>query len=143
MGVLGSSMGVALGVIGALAVHPHLAHFASRLIGPVKWPVLPLVGAAALGTAAATLAALGPARSAARLSTLDALAGRTPVPRKPGKLAGAGMVGVAIGVILTAWATVRHGPWILAVGLILTVALLGIGACVCWNFFLYKIFVYR
>src|SRR5439155_25135685 len=63
-----------------------------------------------------------------------AVAGRTPVPRKPGKLAGAGMVGVAIGVILTAWETVRHGPWILAVGLILTVGgfLVAIPLLVTW-----------
>jgi putative ABC transport system permease protein len=122
LGLVGACVGVALGIAGSLALHPHLTRIAGRLIGPVQLPFLPLLGSVALGTAAATAAALGPARSAARLTTLEALAGRTPPPRKPGRLAGAGLVGVAAGVVLTAWGTAGHANPVLTAGLLLMVA---------------------
>ena len=74
-----------LGVFGAYALHPYLDRLADRFVGPVAIPFLPLLGAVALGTAAATLAALGPAHAAARLSTLEALAGRTVLLKPPGR----------------------------------------------------------
>jgi putative ABC transport system permease protein len=121
LGLVGSAAGLAIGVIGSLALHPVLARIAGRLVGQVRLPLLPLLGAMALGTAAATLAALGPARSAARLSTLEALAGRTPPPGKPGRRAVAGLLGAAAGVALTAWGTIGNAGLPLGLGLILTV----------------------
>jgi putative ABC transport system permease protein len=79
---------------------------------------MPLIGAVALGTAAATAAAFGPARSAARLSTVQALEGRTPPPRAPGRLAAAGLAAVGGGAALTASATIADGRTILTIGLI-------------------------
>jgi putative ABC transport system permease protein len=121
LGLAGSIVGVALGIAAAFALHPHLARIAGRLVRPVQLPPLPLVGAVVMGTLAATLAAYGPARSAARLSTLDALAARTPPPRRPGRLTAGGLVGVAAGAGLTAWGTIGHAGAVLAAGLVLMV----------------------
>jgi putative ABC transport system permease protein len=121
LGLVGSCVGVALGIAGSIVLHQWLSKIAGRLVGPVTLPFLALLGCIALGTAAATVAALGPARSAARLSTLDALAGRTAPPRKPSRIAVAGVMTVAAGVPLTAWSTISHVTVALAAGLLLTV----------------------
>jgi putative ABC transport system permease protein len=121
LGLAGSLAGLAVGILGAFAVHPHLARIAGRLVGPVRVPVLPLLGSVVLGTLAATVAAFGPARSAARLSTLEALAGRTRPPRRPGRVAAGGLLGVAAGVGLTAWGTIGHAGAVLSAGLVLMV----------------------
>jgi putative ABC transport system permease protein len=134
LGFVGSCAGVVLGIAGSFAFHPYLSRVAGRLVGPVALPILPLIGSIALGTAAATIAALGPARSAARLSTLDALAGRTQPPRKPGRIAGGGLVALAVGIPLTAWSTIGHVTVALAAGLLLTVGgfLVAIPLLVTW-----------
>ncbi|MGH2572321.1 MAG: FtsX-like permease family protein [Actinomycetota bacterium] len=134
LGFAGSVIGVLLGVAGSLAVHPYLDGWVEKLVGPVEVPWIPLSGAVALGTAAATAAAFGPARSAARLSTVQALEGRTPPPRAPGRLAAVGLAAVGGGAALTAWATVADARSILTVGLIAIVGgfLVAIPLLVTW-----------
>ncbi len=105
LGVAGSLAGIALGIAGGFAIHPYLDGLAGRIAGPVDIPIQPLAGALVLGTLAGALAAVGPARTAGRLTTLQALAGRLPAPRRPGRLAAAGMVAVAVGGAITAVAT--------------------------------------
>jgi putative ABC transport system permease protein len=117
LGCVGGLAGVALGIVGGFAIHPHLDRFAGRIVGPVRIPVLPLVGAIALGTLAGALAALGPARSAGRLTTVQALSGRLPTPRRPGRIAGAGVVAVGGGAAITAVATPAHSNIGLLLGL--------------------------
>ncbi len=121
LGVLGSLVGVGVGVLGAYALHPYLDRLANRIVGPVAIPFIPLLGAVALGTSAATLAAYGPARAAARLSTLEALAGRTRPPRAPGKIAGLGLIALAVGGVVTTVGTRSSSdPW-LAIGLVVMI----------------------
>ncbi len=122
LGLVGSLTGVALGIAGAFAIRPQLDRLAGRIVGPVEIPVLPLLGALVLGIGAATLAAYGPARSVARISTIQALAGRTPPPRRPGKVAVAGLVAVAVGAAVTTWGTKRMSGLWASVGLTTMIA---------------------
>lgn len=134
LGLVGSLVGAALGVAAAFPARGAISALAGRLVGPVDVPWGKLVGAIALGTAAATLAAAGPARSAARLSVLRALAERPAEPRRAGRLAAAGLVVAAGGAGVTAWGTAaRSDPW-LAVGLVVTVCgfLVSIPLLVTW-----------
>jgi len=135
LGFVGGLAGVALGVAGGIAIHPHLDWLAGRIVGPVRIPVLPLVGAVALGTLAGAFAALGPARSAGRLTTTQALAGRLPTPRRPGRIAAVGMVAVGIGAAITALATPAHSdPWlVLGLGIMTAGFLVAIPLLVTWT----------
>ena len=105
LGFVGSIAGVVLGIAVAYVAHPFLDDFVQHAVGPVDINVFAVVGAVAMGTGAATLAALAPARAAAKLSTLDALAGRSAPPRPPGRVAGFGLLIVAAGGILTVLGT--------------------------------------
>lgn len=112
--VAGSGLGVAL----AIAVHPHLDRVVGRLVGPPDVNVLVVAAAIVMGTAAATVAALAPARSAGKLGVMAALAGRTSPPRPPGRVAGAGIVVVVAAGGVTGWATLRDQYVLLACGLV-------------------------
>jgi len=121
LGLVGSIAGVILGILAAVAIVPHLDRLTGRIVGPLSLtPYLP-VGAIALGTIAASLAAYSPARAASRMSTVDALEGRTPPPRPAGKLARMGMLAVVLGAVVTAWATATKSNPGLVVGLFLTI----------------------
>lgn len=65
-----------------------------------------VVLAAAIGVVAATVAALLPARTAARVPTLAALAGRRPLAPVSGRLVAAGFAGMAVGLGLLGIAVV-------------------------------------
>ncbi|MGH2734308.1 MAG: FtsX-like permease family protein, partial [Actinomycetota bacterium] len=119
-GVLGSIAGVGL----ALAVHPLLDRLVGRVVGPLDVNPLMLVAAILMGTVAATLSALAPARAAGKLSVMAALAGRTPPPRAPGRVAAFGLIVLLIGGVVTAWATLKDEGEILSAGLV--VMLVGI-----------------
>ena len=118
LGFVGGLLGSVLGVGIAFAVHPFLDPLVGRVVGPVDVNVLMLIAAVLMGTVAATLAALAPARSAGKLSVVAALAGRTPPPRPPGRLAGFGLLILVAGGVLTAWAMISDQNAWLAVGLV-------------------------
>lgn len=121
LGIVGAGIGVALGVAGAFAVTPYLYRFTHALPGAVALHPPTLLGAAFLGVVAATLSALWPARIAARMSTLDALAARLPPSKPPGRLAGRGLIVSAIGVAVTAAGVVRKDDVMPAAGSVLMV----------------------
>ena len=121
LGALGSLAGVGLAIGAAAFGHVWIDRLSNRLTGSLDLPIVPLAGSVVLGTLAATAAALSPARAAARLSTMQALAGRTPPPRRPGRIAAVGLVVVAAGCVVTAAATAAKSN-VLAVGLVLTAA---------------------
>jgi putative ABC transport system permease protein len=116
LGLVGALAGIAAGIGIALALSPFLDQLAGRVTGGLDYPPLLLAGALLLGTLAATVAALGPARAAARIPTVDALAGRTPPPRPPGKLARRGLIAVAAGAVATAWGAARNASEITTAG---------------------------
>ena len=101
LGIVGSALGAALGIGAAFLAHPFMDELVGHPVGPVELNPLAVIGVMAMGIAAATLAALVPARAVAKISTLDALAGRTPAPRPPGRIAGLGLLVVLGGGVLT------------------------------------------
>ena len=88
------------------------------VVGAVEVNVFVLVAAAAMGTLAATAAALAPARAAGKMSAVEALAGRTPPPRPPGRVAALGVLVLAVGGGITAWGTVGDDGVLTAAGLV-------------------------
>jgi len=101
LGMAGATIGILLGLAGAYAFTPHLHRFTHALPGPVALHVPTIIGAGLLGVVAATAAAAWPARLAVRISTLDALAARMPLPRPPGRLARYGLLIAVVGALLT------------------------------------------
>ncbi|MGI8759502.1 MAG: FtsX-like permease family protein, partial [Acidimicrobiales bacterium] len=98
LGAWGATAGVGLGLAAAAAMRPHLDRLFDHVIGPLRVPVLAVVGAATVGALAAILAAVAPARGAARVPVLAALAGtRPPRPRTRSWLA-VGAVALAVGL---------------------------------------------
>jgi putative ABC transport system permease protein len=131
LGLVGSLVGALLGIGAAYLIHPLLDDVFSRSVGPVEINYLVLFAAIAMGTIAATVAALGPARAAAKISTLDALAGRSGTPCPPGRVAGVGLLIVGIGALVTAAGTqtdhdvlLAGGPITMLCGFLLSIPLL-------------------
>lgn len=121
VGLVGSGVGVLLGIALAFAARPHMSRFVPRMVDTVRLPWLIIAGAIVLGTVAATLAAYGPARRAARLTTVDALAGRLPGPKPPGGIAVRGLVAVGAGGALMGIATAIRHKELLGVGTVIVI----------------------
>src|SRR5205823_879940 len=81
LGAVGSAIGVVIAIVVAVSARAHMSRFVHRIVPAVRLPWLIIAGGFALGTIAATMAALGPARQAARMASVDALAGGAPAPR--------------------------------------------------------------
>lgn len=121
LGSFGSVVGIGAGIAIAVALSPQFDRIAGRITGPLSVPFAVLIGGLVLGTVAATLAALQPARTAARVQTVDALAGRSPSPRPAGRLVRLGLVAVAMGAVAVGWGTSQDNEIVLGVGLIAVV----------------------
>jgi putative ABC transport system permease protein len=118
LGAAGSAAGVVLAIAVALAVTPHIDSLVGRVVDSVQLPWVTIVGAIILGTVAATGAAYVPARHAAKLATVDALAGRTPKPKPAGKLARRGIAILAVGGTFVALGAAWTKDTILAGGFV-------------------------
>ncbi|HET8618164.1 MAG TPA: FtsX-like permease family protein [Acidimicrobiales bacterium] len=110
--VTGAVAGVAGVVValGALALlHPRLPGWVDHPVGDVDVHAVDLVGPALLGTAVATLAAWGPAATAARVSVLAALAGRQGQRSIRPAAPAVGLAVAATGAAAVAGSAVNHG----------------------------------
>jgi putative ABC transport system permease protein len=105
LGLVGGLTGVALGLLGAVAVYPFLDRFTGRLPHPLVLPAIPLLGAATAAVLAGTAAALFPARFAARVPPLDALHARVPTGPPPRHVSRLGILAIVLGSALTAAGT--------------------------------------
>lgn len=104
-GLVGSIVGVASGVLATQLIPAHVVDgLAGRPIEGVTVPLTDLVPIVVIGTLAASIAAWLPARSAARVATLQALAGRRPLPKVPRRLPVLGALSVGGGCALLAMA---------------------------------------
>ncbi|HVL89208.1 MAG TPA: FtsX-like permease family protein [Actinomycetota bacterium] len=121
LGLAGSIAGATLGVIAAVLIRPHLGRVTARLVGPIDFSLLPIVIAVALGTVAATTAALLPARWAARLRIVEALAGVTAPPRPASRLVRAGLLMSLPGTVILIRGTIVRDGVQLGVGFVLVV----------------------
>lgn len=103
-GLLGAALGLGLAAAALALASPHVDGLLNRDADPYRVQVGDLVPIVVLGVAAATLAALVPARTTARIPVLAALAGRRPLRPVPAWLpvtglalggAGLGLLGLA------------------------------------------------
>jgi putative ABC transport system permease protein len=135
LGLMGAAIGVAVGIGIAFAIHPALDALTNRLTGPLEIPWVELLGAIALGTVACAASAYLPARIAARVPTVEALAGRSPAPRRAGRLAGVGLGIVGVGILCLALATMQRSVRMVTGAVAITVAgfLLAIPLMVVWT----------
>lgn len=107
-GSIGSIVGIAVGLMALPFARSPVERLVARRLGP--WDIEPvaLVVIAVTGIAAATIAATIPARSAARIPVLAALAGRRPLGAVPRRLVPIGLTSFAAGIgllVLVAVAT--------------------------------------
>lgn len=99
-GLVGAAAGVAFGLGTMTAFHGPFEQIIDRRIEHLPIRATDLLAAVAVGVGAATVAALLPARSAAKVSTLSALAGRRPQSKVPARMIGFGTVAVIGGLAL-------------------------------------------
>ncbi len=105
-GITGAVVGISGGLLGLHQFQGTVERFLDRRLAGYDIALSSLITIAAIGVAGATLAALVPARSAARIPTLHALAGRRPVERVRASFTGSGVVAVIAGLGLLAVATI-------------------------------------
>ncbi|HLI56841.1 MAG TPA: ABC transporter permease, partial [Actinomycetota bacterium] len=108
-GALASLAAALVGVAAGYAAHPFLSARVNHVVGPTALSPPLLIGAVLLGIAASTLAALLPARHAARVPPIQALAGRVPAPAPPGRVAFVGLVILAFGAVGTVLSLSKRG----------------------------------
>jgi putative ABC transport system permease protein len=101
LGLAGGVAGLALGALAAAATYPSLDRIAGHLPRPFALPPLPLLGAAAAAVLAGTVAALLPARFAARVPPVAALAARAPGGPPPRRVSRLGVLAVVVGCAVT------------------------------------------
>jgi putative ABC transport system permease protein len=101
LGVTGGLAGVALGTLGAVAAIPLLERYGFSVFPGVDVRPAELLAIAALGAGTGVLAAVLPARGAARQDPLAALQGRRGTVRTPRKVPAVAVVVTAVGVTLS------------------------------------------
>ena len=107
-GLVGALAGVALLAAVLATSRDRIEHLLDHRLGPYDVDPLEIAGAAAVGVLAASLAALIPARSVARIPTLAALAGRRPLPPVRRRVTAAGVGAVTLGLVLLGLAVAGH-----------------------------------
>jgi putative ABC transport system permease protein len=99
-GLVGSLVGVVAAAVALFVARSTIEQVKGSVLAPYRFVVFDLVVIVGTGTAAATIAALVPARSASRVPVLAALAGRRPLGVVPRRLVPVGMATFALGVFL-------------------------------------------
>ncbi len=120
MGVVSTTIGVVVGIVGWIAFAPSAATLVSHDVGRFAIPWWAVITAAVLAVATAVLAAWWPARAASRVPIVTALSGRPPQPPPASRVAGVGVVILAAGMLLLALGRPDHGLLIVS-GTIATV----------------------
>jgi len=130
-GLAGSIVGVALGVAGVLVGRGPIERFNGHVFAPLVIRPADLAVIVVTGTVAATAAAALPARTAARVPVMAALAGRRPLGKVPPTLAPRGVAMFAVGVfLLVVAANTTDGAVGVAVGIFGGLLVL-VGLCCC------------
>jgi putative ABC transport system permease protein len=138
LGGSASLVGAVVGILGALALSPFLDSLTGHRNPTIALDVPIMAGALALGVLATLVAALGPARGAARLPVLDALSGRRPPTTSSRRALGFGIAILVLGVTLTAaGAALRLADPLGSMSLVIllggaVLGTLGLGSCSPW-----------
>ena len=122
LGLLGSLVGLVAGLVLAVPVAGRLARDADRLPGPLQVPWPAELGAVALGTTAAILAARWPAARAARLPTQAALQSRITRPPRRARATAGGIVTIGAGGAVLAYGASAEAELPIVAGTLLVVA---------------------
>ncbi len=132
-GFLGALLGVFLALAGLLLVHRSGLgdRFFDHRVPALTIVPLDMVVIVVTATAAAMIAALVPARSAARIPVLSALAGRRPVSTPPSWMAPVGVTSFVIGLFLLGGSTSVDQPGDFEAMLALIGSLCVLGGIVC------------
>jgi putative ABC transport system permease protein len=101
LGVVASILGVAVGLLGAFALTPWLDQLTDRRNGPLVIDTLGLVGPVLIGFAAAMIAAVVPARTAASVPVLLSLSGRRPPVTPARRTLQLGLAAVVLSIAMT------------------------------------------
>lgn len=102
LGAVAGVVGIALGVpLGAL-LEPVIEHRSGTLAGSFDLRPAEIALGAVIGTVAAVLAALVPARAAARQDVVSALAGRRGIRGTPARITLGGVAAIIVGALVTA-----------------------------------------
>ena len=113
-GLIGSVVGITIALVALLLSRSLVEQLIARRLGPWDINIAALAVICLTGVAAATIAAMIPARSAARIPVLAALAGRRPLGAVPRRLVPIGLTSFAAGigllVLVTAATTSGDGP---------------------------------
>jgi putative ABC transport system permease protein len=108
-GAIGSVVGFTVGVVALIALKHNLANMIHHDPGHLIWSVRDALAILVTGVITATVAAFIPARSAARVPVLAALAGRRPLGRIPKSLVPTGIALFAGGVFVLALVAAASG----------------------------------
>ncbi len=108
-GLLGSIAGLAMGLGGLVVGRSVIEDVLGRVITPYEFAVSDLAVIAITGVVAATIAALVPARTAARVPVAAALAGRRPLATVPRRLVPIGVALFLLGTFLLVVAANSNG----------------------------------
>ncbi len=131
-GVLGTGVGLAAGAATLALMHGQFNKWIHHDIGPFAWSPRDLIAIAITGVLAATIAAYFPARSAAKVPVLSALAGRRPLGALPRAIVPIGIALFGGGVLvlsLVAAASQNGGGNSLAAAAVFGGLLVLSGAC--------------
>lgn len=113
-GLIGSVVGITIALVALPLSRSLVEQLVARRLGPWDIDITSLAVICLTGVAAATIAAMIPARSAARIPVLAALAGRRPLGAVPRRLVPIGLTSFAAGigllVLVTAATTSGDGP---------------------------------
>ena len=106
-GLIGGVVGVCLGSAALLVGKERVVeHVLDRSVGPYQWSGTDLIAIMAVAVVAASVAAFIPARTAARVPVLSALAGRRPLGAVPRRLVPIGVLFFGAGLALMMLAAV-------------------------------------
>jgi putative ABC transport system permease protein len=108
-GLLGSIAGLAVGLGGLVVGRSVIEDVLGRVIAPYEFALSDLAVIAVTGVVAATIAALVPARTAARVPVAAALAGRRPLATVPRRLVPIGVALFLLGTFLLVVAASSNG----------------------------------
>jgi putative ABC transport system permease protein len=124
VGAVAAVVGGSAGIAGWLALAPHLEATVNHRMDPFDLPWWAIGAAMLLAVVTAVIAAWWPARSAARVPVVAALSGRPPRPQPAHRLAAAGAVLLAAGLVSLAMADRTRAPFAVAGTVATTLAVL-------------------
>jgi len=113
VGMTSAAVGLLIGFTVWLAVHRAVESVVDHRINPLDLPWFAVVLGLVLAFVTSLIAAWWPARATARIPVVAALSGRPPKPQPAHRFAAAGVLVLALGIALLAFADQHRAPYII------------------------------